>query len=64
MRFRLSVLVFLVVLGGCGPELSKQDLGTVVFEVPKVAGADKPYEMPQLGPPIERHDENSHLRLP
>ena len=38
-------------LAGCGPELSKNDLGTVVFEVPKVAGADQPYQMPQLGPP-------------
>jgi hypothetical protein len=48
-----------VILGGCGPELSKSDLGTVVFEVPKVAGADKPYAMPKLGPPDEKNEENS-----
>jgi hypothetical protein len=46
--------IFLLFLGGCGPAVSRHDLGTVVFEVPKVAGADEPYRMPQLGPPIER----------
>lgn len=48
MRCRLMVLLILASLAGCGTEVSKDDLGTVVFEVPKVAGADKPYEMPQL----------------
>ena len=47
----LSCLMALLLLGGCGPELSKSDLGTVVFEVPKVAGVEEPYQMPQLGPP-------------
>ena len=52
---RLSgFVVLLVVLEGCGPELSKSDLGTVVFEVPKVAGSDKPYAMPELGPPLKQ----------
>jgi hypothetical protein len=37
-------------LAGCGAQLSKADLGTVVFEVPKVAGSDEPYRMPQLDP--------------
>ena len=55
--------VFMVILGGCGPELSKSDLGTVVFEVPKVAGADQPYAMPQLGPPVERDDKNFNRPL-
>ena len=49
----VSLLLF---LSGCGPALSKQDLGTVVFEVPKVAGADEPYQMSQLGPPLEPKD--------
>jgi hypothetical protein len=43
--------VLLAILGGCGPELSKSDLGTVLSDLPKVADADKPYPMPQLGPP-------------
>jgi hypothetical protein len=46
--------MLLVTLGGCGPELSKSDLGTVIFEVPKVSGADKPYPMPKLTPPDEK----------
>lgn len=55
MRFHLGLLILpaLVALGGCGPQLSKSDLGTVVYELPKVAGADEPYAMPELGPPRE-----------
>lgn len=53
MRNRLAALIVLMCLTGCGPELSQQDLGHVVYEVPKVAGADKPYPMPELGPPVE-----------
>ena len=59
MRCRLGILIVLTCLAGCGPELSKGDLGTVVFEVPKVAGSDEPYQMPQLGPPVEQKDEHS-----
>ena len=50
MRYWLGLLLLLLLLAGCGPELSKSDLGTVVYELPKVAGADEPYQMPQLGP--------------
>ena len=60
-RGRLSYLVVLLVtLGGCGRELSKNDLGTVVFDVPKVAGADMPYQMPQLGTPKEGDQDRHH----
>jgi hypothetical protein len=52
-----GLAIFVVILGGCGRELSKSDLGTVVFDVPKVAGADKPYPMPKLGPPAEKGGE-------
>lgn len=63
--FRLGVLaVFMLILGGCGPELSKSDLGNVVFEVPKVAGADKPYVMPKLGTPDEKNAEESLIPPP
>jgi len=58
LRFR-GLAILLLFLSGCGPALSKQDLGTVVFEVPKVAGADEPYRMPQPGPPLERKDDSS-----
>ena len=47
----LLILILLVLVGGCGPELSKQELGTVVFEIPKISGSEGPYPMPQLQPP-------------
>lgn len=45
---------------GCGPALSKTDLGTVVFEIPKVPGADTAYRMPQLeGLPPQAKDSDA-----
>ena len=44
----LAALLTVISLPGCGGQLSKADLGTVVFEVPKVAGSEEPYQMPQL----------------
>jgi hypothetical protein len=38
--------------------VSKEELGTVVFEVPKVRGADKPFKMPQLQE--ENHGEHEN----
>jgi len=38
-------------LGGCGPSVSESDLGTIVYEVPTVAGADEPFPYPKLPPP-------------
>ncbi len=40
-----------IIAGGCGPRLTSADLGTIVREIPKVPGADKPYPMPQLDKP-------------
>ena len=51
-----GLAILLLFVSGCGPALSKQDLGTVVFEVPKVSGADEPYRMQEIGPPSERND--------
>jgi len=39
--------------------LSERDLGTVVDEMPKEAGVEKPYPMPQLGPSTE-DEETEH----
>jgi hypothetical protein len=64
MRFRLGFLVLLMSLGGCGSQLSKSDLGTVVFEVPKIVGVDEPYQMPQLGPPLEHTGEYGRPHMP
>jgi hypothetical protein len=42
-----SVAALLALLPGCGPELSPDELGTVVFEPPKFD--DEPYPLPKLG---------------
>ena len=50
-------LCFLAV--GCGPKLTPEDLGTVVYEVPRFDPIDQKYPLPKLGePPAE--DESSH----
>jgi hypothetical protein len=51
------VATTLILASGCGAELSKRDLGHVILEIPKVAGADKPYEMPKLAPRSD-HDQD------
>jgi len=50
----------LVAIPGCGPNVSQSDLGTIVYEVPPVAGADEPYKYPDLPPlpPGSRRDQN------
>ena len=64
MRCRyIFFLVPLLGLGGCGPQLSPSDLGAVVFELPQVSGAEEPYKMPQLGPPVEHKEEHRGPRL-
>jgi hypothetical protein len=55
MRHALGWVAVGLLLGiaasGCGPDVSRSDLGTVVYEVPTVAGADEPYQLPELAPP-------------
>jgi hypothetical protein len=63
MRY-LFCLFLLTFLAGCGPRVSKSDLGVVVFEVPKVAGSDEPYQMPELGPPLEHKEDPFGRPLP
>ena len=36
---------------GCGKSLDPQEYGKVIYEVPKVEGADTPYPLPQLDAP-------------
>lgn len=49
-----SVVAIVAILGlslvGCGPSVSHDDLGTIVYEVPTVAGAEEPYRLPDLPP--------------
>jgi hypothetical protein len=61
----LGLAALAAALGGCGPEVSKSDLGTVGFDVPKVAGADKPFPMPKLTAPApDVKKERDLLRTP
>jgi hypothetical protein len=62
MYVRLGLPLLLMSLVGCEATVSERDLGTVVFEIPKVAGADEPYPMPQLGPPAEPNHGNPGRR--
>ena len=48
--FGLVVLAVGALLPGCGPAVSKSDLGTILTELPKVKGSDEPFEMKELGP--------------
>jgi len=47
----LSGLLAVAAVGGCGPNLSEEDLGTVVTDMSEVPGADEPYELPELEEP-------------
>jgi hypothetical protein len=50
MRIRVILLYCLGLLSiiGCEKRIPKEELGTVVFEVPAVPGAEKPPPMPEL----------------
>jgi len=50
-----GMVLLLSATTGCGPDLSADDLGETVFEVPTVAEADGPYELPECkaSPPKE-----------
>jgi hypothetical protein len=61
--FGLVLLAVGVLATGCGPAVSKSDLGTIVTELPKVKGSDKPFEMKQLGPPKEHEPDDDDMRV-
>lgn len=42
-----------LLLPGCGPAVSPNELGNVVFTVPDVPGADQPFALPEVAPPPE-----------
>ena len=64
MLRRLMILglgLGLLFLPGCGPAVDRRDLGEVQIELPKVPGAEEPYDLKQLGPPpVKTHDEDAH----
>jgi hypothetical protein len=55
MRVAWTVLPGLVAMSlglpGCGPAVSKSELGNVVFTVPDVPGANQPYLLPDINAP-------------
>lgn len=54
MRGLLSgglLVIALLFLSGCGRSADSREFGTIVEGIPRVEGADKPFEMPKLGPP-------------
>jgi hypothetical protein len=49
VRFASVFLVLLAAtLAGCEPQLDPKQYGKVVYELPKVEGANLPYPLPQL----------------
>ena len=57
MRFRVTFLCSLGLLSilGCEQRIPKDELGTVVFEVPAVPGSEKPPPMPEIGRTPDSH---------
>jgi len=47
----LAVLLVVPLAVGCGPAIPSEELGDVVFEVPKVPGAEEPYPLPESKAP-------------
>ena len=58
----LAGLTFALGIPGCGPNVSKSDMGTIVYEVPTVAGVEEPYEVPK--PPSSSHETKSGSKTP
>lgn len=50
MRFRITLLCSLGLLSivGCEQRIPKDELGSVVFQVPAVPGSEKPPALPEL----------------
>ncbi len=57
MRLRVTFLCSLGLLSmlGCDRRIPKEELGTVVFEVPVVPGSEKPPPMPELDAKPDSH---------
>ncbi len=55
-------LTFALGIPGCGPNVSKSDLGTIVYEVPTIPGAEEPYKVPE--PSSSSHETKPALKTP
>ncbi len=45
----VALLLPLVAISGCGPEVSRSDLGTILDQTPQLPGTDEPYALPKVG---------------
>ena len=54
----LGIVLLLFVTPGCGPSLSEEELGTVVYDVQQIPGADEPFPIPD-GPPESAPESES-----
>ena len=54
----LCIVLLLFVTPGCGPSLSEEELGTVVYDVQQIPGADQPFPIPD-GPPESASEPES-----
>jgi hypothetical protein len=44
----LVVLSIITTIAGCGQSVSSKDLGTIIYKIPQVQGADQPYDLPKI----------------
>lgn len=67
MRYWFGSFAVSLVLGvgvvGCGPNVPQSELGTIVTEIPSVAGNDEPYKLPDL-PPLPPGDPRRSRSMP
>jgi hypothetical protein len=57
----LVVLLIVPAMTGCGPSVSSKEMGTILYKIPHVQGADKPYELPQIIMPSAETDISNSL---
>jgi hypothetical protein len=55
LLFGIVLVVF--VTPGCGPSVSEEELGTVIYDAQQLPGADRPYALPE--PPVESAPERT-----
>jgi len=60
----LGIVLVVVTAPGCGPSLTEDDLGTVVFDASQLPGADEPYAMPETHAPPASDPESGSAGQP
>jgi hypothetical protein len=55
------VLLIASAMTGCGPSVSSKEMGTILYKIPHVQGADTPYELPKIILPSAETDISNSL---